>query len=65
MTNYYFREWKTGPRGVTARQNRELAALDENQPRFHKYQTEYKFHGYLPPATLLPPRDNSITDIYI
>jgi len=65
MTNYYFREWKTGPRGVTARQNRELAALDENHPRFHKYQTEYKFHGYLPPATLLPPRDNSITDIYI
>jgi|10_taG_2_1085330.scaffolds.fasta_scaffold09486_6 hypothetical protein len=56
----YFREWKTGPRNVTARQNRELEFLDENHPRFCKYQTEYKVHCWLPPATVLPPQDTSI-----
>ena len=62
MTDYYFRAYRNR---VTERQDKELTALDENQPRFHKYQTEYRFHGWLPPITVSPPRDNSITDLYI
>ena len=65
MTNYYFREFKVGPNQVTARKCKELTALGHNHEKYHKYQTEYKFHGWIPPITVLPPRDNSITDIYI
>ncbi|MAH45307.1 hypothetical protein CMI37_05735, partial [Candidatus Pacearchaeota archaeon] len=42
------------------RQRRELCALDRDGPQFHKYQTEYKVHCWVPPITVLPPQDTSI-----
>jgi hypothetical protein len=49
---------------TSARQNKELRALDTNRPQYHKYQREYKVHCWMPPITVLPPDDNSIRNDY-
>ena len=65
MTNYYLKPKGDLKNRVTERQDRELTVLDESHPKFHKYQTEYKIHHWMPPAIISPPRDNSIEDLII
>jgi len=63
MTNYYIKSAMSCE--IKDRHHRELQALDNNYDHYHKYQTEYKIHYWLPPVTLEPPRDNSIEDLTI
>lgn len=62
FTAYYFR---TSENRITERQRKELTVFNNNYEKYHKYQTEHKIHYWLPPITVLPPQDNSITDLYI
>ena len=61
--NYYLREHFSNR--ISARQEKQLLALDHNWNRFHKYQTEHVVHGELPPLEIFPPRDNSIEGLII
>ena len=57
MIDYYLKI--TTSNKINDRQRRELEALD-NSSHYHKYQTEYKIHCWIPPITVLPPQDTSI-----
>jgi hypothetical protein len=63
MTNYYLH--KILKNEIKYRHHKQLQALDNNYNHYHKYQTEYKIHHWLPPVTLEPPRDSSIEDLII
>ena len=62
MTNYYHIQIKNK---IKYRHRKELEALDTNCSIYHKYQTEYKIHHWIPPVTLEPPRDSSIEGLII
>ena len=61
--NYYLH--KILKNEIKYRHHKQLQALDNNFDHYHKYQTEYKIHHWLPPVTLEPPRDSSIEGLII
>ena len=62
MTDYYLKI--TTSSKINDRQHKELEALDDSG-QYHKYQTEYKIHHWVPPVTEIPPRDSSIEGLII
>tara|TARA_R110002110_G_scaffold18791_1_gene78613 strand:+ start:216 stop:443 length:228 start_codon:yes stop_codon:yes gene_type:complete len=65
--DYYLREHHSNR--VSELQEKQLLGLELacglNYDKYHKYQTEYVIHHWLPPVEYLPPRDNSIEGLII